>query len=168
MRYLSDTLNRILSGLGLELEPWMAPLVAVVIALGVLPFYYRNFRTKRARKRVQAAANADLGERRRLEDEALDLVSGNPFGLMVVAEEADKRGLRKLALRALGALEATGKRRTEARLLRAKLAPDMPTTADGEALAVEKLREAGLHEQAEERLRRARQRFGDHPALRDQ
>ena len=168
MRYLADTLNRVLAGLGLELEPWMAPAVAVALALCILPFYYRNFRTKRARKRVLAASNAALDERAALSDEALALVAGNPFGLMVVAEEADKRGLRKLALRALQALEATGKRRSEARALRRRLVPDKPTTAEEEAMAIERLRDAGLEEQAQERLEAARSRFGDHEALADQ
>ena len=167
MRYLTDTLDRLLSGLGLELEPWMAPLAAVCVAVCVLPFYYRNFRTKRARKRVLAAAVAAGEEHTALAAEALALVRGSPFGLMVVAEEADKRGLGQLAIAALEALEATGKRRTQARLLRAKLLAERPTTPEAEALAVERLREAGLGEQADQRLRAARERFGDHDALGD-
>lgn len=165
MRYLTETLDRVLMGLGLELEPWMAPLAAVCVALCVLPLYRRNFKTKQARKRVQAAANAAGEAREALMEEAMQLVAGNPFGLMVVAEEADTRGVRPLALRALEALEQSGKRRLEVRILRAKLLGDKPTTAEAEAVAIENLRSSGLEDQAAARLEAARARFGDHEAL---
>ena len=114
MRFMTKTIDDVVNALGLQLEPWMAPAFAVCIALIVLPFWKRNFGTKSMRKRVQAASVVHGDERARLEAEAFELVDGNPFGLMVLVEEAHTRGMRPLAERALGALDATGKRRTEA------------------------------------------------------
>ena len=166
MRYLKETLDSLLGAAGLQLEPWMAPIAAVLLAMLVMPAWRRNFRTKQARKRIQDLSNAPLEQRERLRSEVLRLVHGNPFGLVVVVEEALKRGNRGLALGALAALEETGKRRDEARRLRLKVSGDRPTTPEAEALAVERLREAGLEDAAAERLRVARQKWPKHPSLR--
>jgi len=144
----------------------MAPIVAVLLALMVMPAWRRNFRTKQARKRIQDLSNAPPEQRERLRSEVLRLVEGNPFGLVVVVEEALKRGNRDLARDGLSSLDATGKRRDEARRLRVKVSGDRPTTPEAEALAVERLREAGLEDVAAERLRTARQKWPKHPSLR--
>lgn len=165
MRFLTKTLNDVVGAFGLELEPWMAPLFAVCIALLVLPAYRKNFHTKKARKKVQAASVSGGEERKQLERESFELVDGNPFGLMVVAEEAHKRGMRPLAERALRALDATGKRRVEAKALRIKLGLERAITAEGEAVAIENLLDAGLVERAAERLEAAERAFPGHEAL---
>lgn len=166
MRYLKETLDSLLGAAGLQLEPWMAPIVAVLLAVLVMPAWRRNFRTKQARKRIQELSNAPPEMRARLQDEVLELTGDNPFGLVVVVEEALKRGNRGLAKAALSVLEATGKRRDEARRLRVKVTGERPTTPEAEALAVERLREAGLEDVAAERLHAARQKWPKHPSLR--
>ncbi len=165
MRFLTQTLEGLVEAAGLQLEPWMAPAVAVCVAVLLLPSWRRNFRTKQARKRLVAAGLVGGEARAALEDEALDLVAGNPFGLVVVAEEAHKRGMGRLAERALAGLEATGKRRDELRRLRRLIFDLKPVTAEGEALAVERLLEAGLVEQARERFEAASARYPASAAL---
>ncbi len=165
MRYMTKTIEDVVNALGLQLEPWMAPAFAICIALMVLPFWKRNFGTKSMRKRVQAASVVHGEERARLSAEAFALVDGNPFGLMVLVEEAHNRGMRPLAERALAALDASGKRRSEAKALRLKLGLQRLTTAEAEAVAIENFLAAGLDERARERLDAAERAFRGHEAL---
>jgi len=166
LRVLKDTLNSFLAAFGVQLEPWMAPVVAVALALLLLPAWHRNFRTKQARKRIQALANAPPAEHQPLQRQILDLVRSNPFGQVVVIEEALRRGLRSLATSALADLEASGRKRDHAKRLRRQLSDERATTPEAEALAVERLREGGLEGAATDRLHRARKRWPDHPVFR--
>ncbi len=165
MRFVTQTLEGLLAAAGLQLEHWMAPAVAVFVALLILPSWRRNFRTKQARKRLLAASLVGGEERAGLEDEALELVHGHPFGLIVVAEEAHKRGMAKVARRALLGLEGTGKRKDELRRLRRLIVGELPVTAEGEALAIERLLEAGMDEQARLRFEAASARYPSAEAL---
>lgn len=165
MRFVTQTIEGLVGAMGLQLEPWMGPLFAVCVALLILPAWRKNFRTKQARKRLQDAGLASGEQRRALEDEALELVAGNPFGLIVVAEEAHKRGRFGLARRALRALAQTGKKRDELRRLRRLLDDEKPVTAQGEALAIEKMLDAGMEERARERFESALARYPESEAL---
>ena len=166
MRYLKETLATLLAAVGLELEPWMAPLAAVAIALLLLPAWRRNFKTKLARKRVQALANAPPPARAALQLEIEDLVRGSPLGQVVVVEEALRRGLRTLAATVLEDLARSGKRPDHVKRLRLELTGERPSTPEEEALAVQRLREAGLEQAAAARLHAARRRWPTHPDLR--
>ncbi|MCB9765071.1 MAG: hypothetical protein H6739_35180 [Alphaproteobacteria bacterium] len=162
---MKQTLNLMLSALGLKLAPWMAPLAAALLALLFLPLYRVNFRTKQARKRMVRAGAARPEQRDALTAEALGLVTGNPMGLIVVAEEALNRGMRPVAEEAVRQLAETGKRRPELRRLQRQLSDERPTTAEAEAAAIEHLLESGMREKARERLQRARERFPGAEAL---
>lgn len=166
MRYLKETLGSLLAATGLELEPWMAPLAALMIALLVMPAWRRNFRTKQARKRVQAYAQAAPQDRPTMQQDIQRLVEGSPFGQVVVVEEALRRGLKVLAQAVLEDLDASGKRRDHVKRLHIELTGERPTTPEAEALAVERLRQAGLEEAAAARLQAARRRWPTHPDLR--
>ncbi len=166
MRVLKDTLNYFLAAFGVQLEPWMAPAAAVVVALLLLPAWHRNFRTKQARKRILALANSPSGQHAALQQQILGLVRGNSFGQVVVVEESLRRGLGALARSALADLEASGKKSDHARRLRRQLNDERATTPEAEALAVERLRAGGLEAAATDRLHLARKRWPDHPALR--
>jgi hypothetical protein len=166
MRFVTQMLDGLVGGLGLQLEPWMAPVFAVALALLVMPAWRRNFKTKQARKRILELGAAPVQDRAQMRTDILALVEGNPFGQVVVVEEAMKRHQNVLAAEALERLEISRKRRDEARRLRLKLSGERPTTPEAEALAIERLREAGLDDAATARLHAAQQRWPHHPSLR--
>ncbi|MED5374038.1 MAG: hypothetical protein VX899_23675 [Myxococcota bacterium] len=164
MRYLTDLLNTVLGVLGVQLPDWGGSVLLVVILIALGPFFYRNSRTKKARKLLQRVSMESGEERLAGEQEILHTVSGHPFGLVVVVEEAHKRGMGRLARRALEALDATGKQRSELKRLQRLLGP-RPTSPTQEAIAIERLHQQGLTVQAEARLQDALARFPEHPEL---
>ena len=168
MRYLTRTLNDLLAASGLRLAPWMAPAAALLIFAVLSPWILRSRRLKLARKRLQQAEHAGThAERLRLQQEALELVAGNPAGLVGVAEEALRRGMRPLAERAVAELAETGEQRLQLRLLLRKLEGDKPRTPEGEAAAIERLLAAGLGEAARERYEAASRRWPRSEAIRE-
>jgi len=168
MRYLSDTLNTLLAAFGLTLEPWMAPAAALLIFGLLMPLIVRGRKIKLARKRLQQASHAaTLEDRRRLQREAFELVGDHPMGLVGVAEEALRRGMRPVAREAVALLAATGKERTMLKVLRRKVDGDKPTNPEAEAAAIERLLEAGLAGEARARFDAAAQRWPDAEALRE-
>lgn len=158
MRYLTGMLDTLFQVLGVQLPSWGG----TVLLLGLLallgPFFYRNSRTKKARKKLQALSLEGGQARLDGEEEVLELVRGHSFGLVVVVEEAHKRGMRRLADRALEELDRTGKHRDQFRRLSRELG-EKPTTPAAEAIAIERLRDLGLHAQAGVRLDKALSRF---------
>lgn len=166
MRMLTQTLKDLVALLGWDLPPWALSAFLLCVALPFFPGFYRNSRTKRARKRL-AALSLGGALTTEQEDEILGLVQNNPFGLVVVVEEAHKRGMKRLCTRALDDLRATGKKVGERKRLERLLGLDKPTTLDAEVLAVERLLETGLVQQAQVRLDAALARWPDHPELVD-
>ena len=106
---LGGLLDTIFNVLGVRLQPWMAPVVVVVLALLLLPFIYRNQSTAKARRvMTRACSTSSSVERDKLEAEAKTLVAGNPDGLAAVADMALQRGRRTLARALVDELAAIG------------------------------------------------------------
>jgi len=166
MRYLSDTLNTLLAAFGLTLEPWMAPVAALLIFGLLMPFIIRGRKIKLARKRLQESSHASsLEDRRRLQREAFELVGDAPMGLVAIAEESLRRGMRPAAQEAVRLLADTGKERDMLKTLRRKLDGDRPRNPEAEAAAIERLLEAGMTDEARSRFRAATRRWPDAAAL---
>ena len=96
--------------------------------------------------------------------EILEVAQGHPVTLVVIADEAHRRGLAVLAKRALSALEQTGKRVADVRRLRTLLHGPAPIFPDAEEEAIESLLTKGLTGLARERLARARRHWPNNPA----
>lgn len=166
MRALSELLNAVLAGLGLAPGPWVVPLVGVLAVLVMYPMFQANHSTRQARRRLMLAASAPrTAERERLKAEALALVLGNPIGVAVVGDEALRQGWNDLAVQALHALEQCKGRPEDIRSLRRRLEGRSAPMPTAEALAVERLLEAGLQGQAAARLEAALARWPEHHEL---
>lgn len=164
MRYLTGMLDTVFQVLGVQLPSWGGTVILLALLAMLGPFFYRNSRTKKARKRLQSLSLEGGQARLDGEQEVLDLVRGHAFGLVVVVEEAHKRGMRRLANRALEELGNSGKHRSEFKRLTREFG-EKPTTPAVEAIAVERLLEAGLRVKAQERLDKALGKFPGHPEL---
>ncbi len=158
---------------GLQLQAWMAPAFFLLLGLLLFPTIRRSHRTGKARKRVRLIAYRRLDERRRLEDEALSLVRGNPNGQLAIAEEAKRLGRRDLALRVLAELEASGRKAQECRELQRQLEASPGHSSLDACAAIEHLVDEGLLDEARRRLALAQRRWPsvdawpnipDHPA----
>ena len=163
---LGGLLDTIFNVLGVRLQPWMAPVVVVVLALLLLPYIYRNQSTAKARRvMTRACSTSSSVERDKLEAEAKTLVAGNPDGLAAIADMALQRGRRTLARALVDELAAIGTRPELVRRLEIALDPDLPATAEDAALRIDRQRGQGLHVAAEDLLVRARRRWPDHSEL---
>ena len=161
---LLKTLIELLHDLGLDLPPWTLPALVGVLALLMAPGYLRGIRITRARKLLQRAGIEHGEAREALEAEALAQVAGHKPGLLAVAEEALRRGRPPVAEAAVAQLAALGAKK-EVLALRRQLRPPPAPTAFDAAHAVERLREAGLHEEASRRLAAARALWPRDPTL---
>jgi hypothetical protein len=159
MRGIAQLLNTLLQLAGVHLQPWMAPVALLALAILLFPALRRTHRTSLARKRLRRLPYVGAEERRRLEEEALALSTGSPAGLLVVAQEALRLGRHDLARRAADAIEALGARPRELRAIRRALEPQLEPTPAQERVHVEALVQAGLHEEAARRRDLARARW---------
>lgn len=151
--------------LGIDPTPKvMAPIAAVLLVL-LWPTLKANRAIKKARNLLSSAPLRSRPERERLSAEALALVAGNVMGLVVVAEEAIRAGLKDTAQTAIVQLEASGKRPQDVRRLRRELDPAAPVSALLEVAAIEGMRAEGLSVLADERLERALARWPEHEGL---
>ncbi len=157
---MRDVLTSLLGMLGLTLEPWMAPAIALCVMVVMLPFILRNMSTSRARRVLGRARFLHGEDRRAMEQQALNLAGARPMGLVAVAEEALKQNRRGLAAQAVDRLQATGKQRIHLRRLRAAVDPTpLPHSAFEAAALIDRLREQGLGDEAERRRMAARRRW---------
>ncbi len=88
--------------------------------------------------------------------EILDLANNHPVTLVVIADEAHRRGLIGLARKALRRLEKTGKRVADIRRLRALIDGPAPIFPVAEEEAILSLIERGLPGLAQKKIDRAR------------
>ncbi len=168
MKGLKETLTSILAAMGVELPPWLAPLIMLALAAMAFPWFRKNERTKRARRMIQASADLPFEERAVRQTEALDLVTGHAYGLLAVAEEASKRGMRTTALEALARLQAIRKAPLmDLRKLEKKLLGPAPTTLEGAIDQIQESRNEGRFAEAKHHLRRARRRWPSAQPLMD-
>ena len=160
---LSTLVRSLVEILGGVLPHWVILVLAGVGMVIVLPFYLKGHRRSLARRRISAMHGLSQPEAERLEAEAFSLVGRDPDGLVVVVEEAQRRGREAVARRALERLAATGRRPAEVVRLRRILEGPGPRLPEEEALAVDRLLQAGLTQAARQRLDRARARWPDLP-----
>lgn len=156
---LIGLVETLLGLLGLHLQPWMAPAGVLLVVALAWPLMRSNFETDDARKLLKHAQRETGAERQRLEGQALLKVRGKPVGLVVVAETALQVGRTDLARAAIDQLRATGKRPVDVRRLERILEGPQPGTALEAALTVERLAQAGMKDEAREKLARYRQRW---------
>ena len=71
MRGLSNIFQSLMTALGIENQPWIGPIVFVVLLALVWPYLQRNLKTDRGRQRIRGLADMPLPERQRAQDEAL-------------------------------------------------------------------------------------------------
>ncbi len=151
--------GQLLQGLGITPQPWMLPAFVLAVCGALYPLVRPTRRLGRARKLIAEAQRVSGPERAALQDQVLALVDRHPMGLVGVVEEALRRGQAPLARRGLDALRETGKERIHLKRLEARVHGPPPTSIEGELAAVERLLAEGLHDQARERLGRARARW---------
>lgn len=149
--------------LGRVLPPWVILTLVGIATVMVLPFYLKGQRRSLARRRISAMHGLSQPEAGRLEAEAFSLVGRDPDGLVVVAEEALRRGREAVARRALERLSASGRRPTEVVRLQRILEGPGPRLPEEEALAIDRLLQSDLTQAARQRLDRARTRWPDLP-----
>lgn len=165
MSAIGQLIRDLLGAFGVEPSPWLLGPIMGVLLLVSWPMMKTNRATQRARRLITAAPLRPRPERERLGAEALALVAGNVVGLLVVAEEATRAGLRETASSAIVQLEATGKRPLDVRRLRRELEPSTPQSPLIEAAAVDRLRAEGLDVLANQRLAKALERWPEDEGL---
>ena len=162
-------IGEILNGLSqfVPRESLVGALLLVLIL--AFPGWLRGVRTKQLRTRVREVARATTSaDRKAREDAAMALAGDKALLLLALADEAQRLNQLGLAERALTALEAHPKHARDVAALRRKLRPEPPPEpADAiEALvAVRRLLDEGLDEQARTKLVEARARFPDDPTI---
>jgi hypothetical protein len=159
MRGLAQLLDTVLTLAGLHLQPWMAPVALLALAVILFPVLRRSHSTSLVRKRLRRLPYVGAAERRRLEEEALAMVAGSPVGLLVVAQEALRLGRYDLARRAADALEAAGARPRDLRAIRRILEPQLEPTPAQERVHIEALVQADMNDEAARRRALARARW---------
>ena len=167
MRGLPGLVGNLLDALGVHLQPWMAPLAIVVLIAVAWPLLRLNIKTDDAQRLLKRASRERGEAREKLEREALELVGDRPDGLVVIANTAIELGRMALARQAMERLRATGKNLPTLRRIERAIDGPQPATALEAALVVERLVKAGMMDEAQERLRRFKERWPDDPELRD-
>ena len=155
---IGEAIGALLGVFGLNPSPPVMAAFGLLLVAAMVPFFLKVERQRKLRKLVLVAARADASDRQAAIEAAL-AAADEPLHWVILAEEAHRRQAPKLAERALEGLRATGKLRLDLRRLEQRILKVVPTTAEAEAAAVERLREAGLDGEAERRLAAARARF---------
>ena len=153
---ITDAINSLLGSAGISLPPWAFPAVLVFGFLWLLPRIRQNQRTHKARKMIQERTAKGGARSSEVHDEILDLANGHPITLVVIADEAHRRGLNDLARKALRSLELTGKRIADIRRLRAQIDGPAPIFPEAEQEAIVSLMDKGLSGLAQKKIDRAR------------
>ena len=155
-----DAVGALAQLLGIELTPNKVMAVIACMVVILAPAIVRNMRTSHARTVLKESRFVEGDARAALEERVLAIVSGRKNGLVAVIEEAHRMRRNELARRALVQLrELTGPTAQVKRLARLTDPNPLPTSPAELGLQVEKLRHAGLHGKAAERLRRGLNRW---------
>ena len=162
---MTEALDALLGGFGLELPPWLLPALIGIAFLFLLPHIRQNHRTSQARKAIRAFANDGDPDPDGARAKILSMAGPQPLGLIGVADEAIRRGLVQLARDATDRLEETGKRRTDLLRLRAALDGPIPAHLEGELAAIENFIDHALYGAAKERIQRSRNYWPSSAAL---
>ena len=169
MRGLDDILaglQALAQSLGIHVPPWLVGLFAALALAIALPSIVANFQTSRARNVLLESRVVEGEKRAEMEKASLELVWTNKHGLSVLVEEAHKLGRGPFSREVLARLrEVTGPTAEVKRLARLTDPDPLPNTPHQLGLMVEKLLSAGLHDKANERLRRGLNRWPNDPWL---
>lgn len=164
---ISTAIRWLFDLVGVQPRPWMGVAALALLLALAWPHLDRNARTAQARKLVPRALDGSPADRAATQARILDLVAGNPEGLVAVADAALRSNLRPLALEAYTALRALPRaRRADVLRLDTALHGERPHHPEQEAAAIERLVEAGALHGAATRCQRARAWFPDDPGLR--
>ncbi len=168
MRGLPALVQSLLAMVGLKNAPWVGPLIFMVLIALALPMMEKNAGTNKARRLLRALSDMPAAERSKHHDEILAIVKENPEGLVALADEALKNGNVEFTTKCVAQLKVLGKRADHVRRLERAMAPPAgPALPEQAALAIERLLERGLLEEAGTRLNAALAKWPGHVELVD-
>jgi hypothetical protein len=156
---IADALDRVLQILGVELAAWMAPTVIGLGCLLMIPWIRSNQRSQRVRNLLRRIASEERMDREQMRAKAFEVVGDDVDALILLADEANRRGLQSLALEATTRLAEVGGRPQEVRRLQAQLRDRPPVHIEGERAAIESLMAEQMWAAAKIRLNSARDRW---------
>ena len=158
---ITDAINSLISSAGVTLPPWAFPALLLFGFIWLLPHIRQNQRTHKARKMIQERTAKGGAESTAVHDEILELANGHPVTLVVIADEAHRRGLVNLSRKALQALSLSGKRRADVRRLTALIDGPAPIFPAAEKETIDSLISKGLIGLARKRLDKAKRHWPD-------
>ena len=156
---ITDAINSLFSSAGVTLPPWAFPAVLLFGFIWLLPHIRQNQRTHKARKMIQDRTAKGGAQSNAVHDEILSLANGHPVTLVVIADEAHRRGLVNLSRKALQALSVGGQRRADVRRLTTLIEGPAPIFPDAEREAIASLISKGLIGLAKKRLDKAKRHW---------
>lgn len=165
MRGLPALVQSLLAMVGLKNAPWAGPLIFLVLLALAMPMMEKNAGTNKARRLLRALADMPAAERPKHHDEILSIVKSNPEGLIALADEAMKSGNTDFTRKCVAQLKVLNKRAEHVRRLERALDPPGPALPEQVAIAVERLLERGLLEEAGNKLNGALARWPGHREL---
>lgn len=162
---LENLLRNLLTDLGLENQPWIGPVLFVVVLTLIWPYLMKTIDTDRGRRRLKGMSDLPLPERQKAQQEALELVGDDPDGLIAVIDESIRQNDKDFAKVGLERLKATGKKRDHVRRIESALQDRNLQLPEQTVIAVERLIESAMYESAKERLTPAIARWPEHEEL---
>lgn len=158
---LIDSIQSALDSVGLSFPPWILPVIGVAIVAAIFPMFVRSSNSVRARGILSRSRFVTGEDRIAMEREAMEMVQGDPEGLVVVATVSVQQGRENLAREALEQLKQTGKHRDKVRQIELALDGPPPISPEAEVIAIRNLLGNGLVARARERMERARRYYPD-------
>jgi hypothetical protein len=151
----------------LGLPPWAVGLIFVGVLYLIFSQIMKGGPAARARGLVVRAAVAEARARVTMEAEALKLVWDDPLGLLVVGQEALRRGSKGTAEKAVARLKDIGAEPDKTRALAEQVQGRPTARPEGEIVAIRNMIENELWDMARERVARARATWPDEEAFVD-
>ena len=152
---ITDAIEQLLAAAGLELSGWMAPAMVCLGFMALLPWIRSNHRSQRIRTLIRRISSEERTDREQLRTEVLAIAAGHPDNLVVLTEEAHRRGMHNLAQDALARLTQTGIKPHRLQRLRQTIDGRGPPHIEGERAAIENLNSQGMTQAARLRVQRA-------------
>lgn len=162
---MKNFVNSLLELLGLDGQPWIAPVLLIGLFSLAWPYIHKNIDTDAGRRKLRGMSDMPLPERRKAQAEALEIVGEDPDGLIGIADEAIRQNERDYARTVLEKLKSTGKKKDHVRRLEHVLEDRTLQLPEQTVIAVERMLDAGMLNGARERLAPALKRWPDHPEL---
>ena len=102
---ISQVINDFLLSMGVELPSWAGAVFILLLLLIFFPSFSKNAKIKQARILWKSSFYASIEERRRLQNEAFEMVQNNPSGALGLVELAIQSSQLQLAEETLQRLE---------------------------------------------------------------